>query len=154
MHERFAVAERADAPSPALVVQPMVDPGVETIVGVLHDLHFGPVVMFGIGGVATDLLGDRGFRILPLTDVDAHDLVRSLRASPLLFGHRGAEPVDAGQLEEFLLRVAALAVEVPEIAELDLNPVAATPNTVTAVDIKVRLQPAPSTPSTVLRSLD
>jgi acyl-CoA synthetase (NDP forming) len=99
------------------------------------------------------VLGDRSFRILPLTDLDAAELVRSVRAAPLLFGHRGTPPVDAHALEEVILRVAALADTVPEIAELDLNPVVASPQGVLALDAKVRLRPVPSGPGPLSRKL-
>ena len=125
------------------VVQRMVAPGVETIVGVTHDPSFGPLVLFGLGGVTAELLADRAFRIVPITDEDAHELVRSLRGSPLLFGYRGRPEVDAGALEQLLLRVGQLADEVPEISEMDLNPVSSRPDGVTAVDVKVRVAPRP-----------
>ena len=129
------------------VVQPMVEPGVETAIGVVSDPQFGPLIMFGLGGVASDLLADRAFRLLPLTVEDAAAQVRSLRAAPLLFGYRGAPPCDVPALEDMLLRVAALADDLPEIAELDLNPVVSTPEGATAVDVKIRLTPAePSFP--------
>jgi acyl-CoA synthetase (NDP forming) len=119
----------------------MVATGVETIVGVTHDPSFGPLVLFGLGGTTAELLGDRTLRILPLTDVDAHDLVRSLRGSPLLFGYRGRPEVDVGALEELLLRVGRLAEDVPEVAEMDLNPVVVTADGAVAVDVKVRVAP-------------
>jgi len=127
------------------VVQPMVEQGVETAIGVVSDPLFGPLVMFGLGGVASDLLADRAFRLLPLTVEDANAQVRSLRAAPLLFGYRGAPPCDVRALEDMLLRVAALADDLPEIAELDLNPVVATPAGAIAVDVKIRLIPAEPT---------
>jgi hypothetical protein len=80
-------------------------------------------------------------RIVPLTDVDAHDLVRSLRSSPLFFGYRNAQPVDVGALEMLLLRVGLLAEHVPEVAELDCNPVIVSPNGAVVVDVKVKLSP-------------
>jgi hypothetical protein len=135
------------------VIQPMAPSGVETVVGVVHDPSFGPLVMFGMGGIATDLLGDRSFRILPLTDVDAHELVGSLRSSPLLFGYRGAPPVDLGALEQLLVRVACLADDIPELAELDLNPVIAAPNGTYAVDVKIRVAPCARPAGTGLRRL-
>jgi acetyl coenzyme A synthetase (ADP forming)-like protein len=125
------------------VVQQMARPGVETIVGVVQDPLFGPLVMFGLGGVATELLGDRAFRILPLTDLDAADLVRSLRASPLLFGYRGSVPVAVGALEQILQRVARLVERVAEIRELDLNPVIVSDAGAVAVDCRVRVAPVP-----------
>ena len=126
-----------------VVVQRMADPGVETIVGVVRDPSFGPLVMFGIGGVATELVGDRSLAVTPLTDRDAADLVRSLRSTPLLTGFRGSPPVDLASLEDLVVRVGQLAEQVPEIAEMDLNPVIATPAGAIAVDCKVRLAPAP-----------
>ena len=83
---------------------------------------------FGVSGVATDLLGDHAFRILPLSDLDAAELVRTVRAAPLLFGYRGTEPVDVAALEQLLLRVGRLADDLPEVAELELNPVIVAPS--------------------------
>ncbi len=122
-------------------VQRQLPEGVETIVGVIHDPSFGPLIMLGMGGVSVELQSDRAFRILPLTDRDAHELVRAPRAAPLLFGYRGSPPCRTEALEELLLRIAQLAAEVPEIAELDLNPVIVGPEGVAAVDVKVRLEP-------------
>jgi acetyl coenzyme A synthetase (ADP forming)-like protein len=134
------------------IVQQMARPGVETIVGVVQDPLFGPLVMFGLGGVATELLGDRTFRILPLTDLDAADLVRSLRASPLLFGYRGSPPVDVPSLEQVLQRVARLAERVAEIAELDINPLIVSDAGAVAVDCRVRVaRLSPGPPSDLRR---
>jgi acyl-CoA synthetase (NDP forming) len=104
-----------------LVVQAMAPPGVATVIRTADDPSFGALVSFGVGGVATELLGDHGFRVLPLTDLDAAELVRSVRAAPILFGYRGSEPVDVAALETLLLRVSRLADELPEVAELELN---------------------------------
>ncbi|MDZ7676105.1 MAG: GNAT family N-acetyltransferase [Acidimicrobiales bacterium] len=136
------MTRRIGAAMTGAVVQPMVPEGVETIIGVVQDDLFGPLVLFGLGGVATELLGDRALRILPLTDLDARAMVTSLRSSPLLFGYRGASPVATDALEDTLQRVARLAATVPEVAELDLNPVIASERGVTAVDARVRLRPA------------
>jgi acetyl coenzyme A synthetase (ADP forming)-like protein len=136
------------------VVQQMARPGVETIVGVVQDPLFGPLVMFGLGGVATELLGDRAFRILPLTDLDATELVRSLRASPLLFGYRGSAPVAVGALEQILQRVARLAERVAEIRELDLNPVIVSDAGAVAVDCRIQVAPVPPGPPTDTRRMD
>ena len=127
-----------------VIVQRMVLPGVETIVGVTHDPSFGPLVLFGLGGVTAELLADRAFRIVPITDEDADELVRSLRGSPLLFGYRGRPEVDVDTLKELLLRVGQLADELPEISEMDLNPVVVSPDGVIAVDVKVHIAPAPA----------
>ena len=122
------------------IVQPMLR-GVELIAGVVTDPLFGPVVMFGSGGTAVELFGDRVLRILPLTDQDAHEMVRSIRGAPLLFGHRGAPKCDVAAVEDVLLRVARLADEVPQVAEMDLNPLIASPSGAVAVDVRIRLAP-------------
>ncbi len=123
------------------IVQPMVESGVETIVGVTHDPFFGSLVVFGMGGVAAELIRDRALRILPLTDLDAHELVRSVRSSPLLFGYRGAPEANVDALEQLLLRVGCLADALPEVVEMDCNPVIVTPKGATVVDVKIRLAP-------------
>jgi acyl-CoA synthetase (NDP forming) len=134
-----AMALRIGSQMTGAVVQAMAEPGVETIVGVVHDPSFGPLVMFGLGGVATELLHDQVFRILPVTDVDAADAVRSLKSSPLLFGYRGAEPVAVDQLEDVLQRVGRLAGLTPLIAELDLNPVIVGSSSVQVADARIRI---------------
>jgi len=135
------------------VVQAMAEPGVETIVGVVNDASFGPLIMFGSGGTAVELFGDQAFQVLPMTDADASDLVRSVRGSPLLFGFRGAQPVDVPALEQLILRAACLADDVPEITEMDLNPVIVGPNGAYAVDVKIRLAPAAQVTDPTLRKL-
>jgi acyl-CoA synthetase (NDP forming)/RimJ/RimL family protein N-acetyltransferase len=123
-----AMAARLGAAATShLVVQRMAEPGVACVIGSIEDPLFGPVVSFGLGGVATELLGDRAYRIPPLTDTDVHELVRSVRAAPLLLGHRGAEPGDVEAVEDLLARVARLADDLPEVAELELNPVLVGP---------------------------
>jgi len=126
------------------VVQQMVPPGVETLVGVTHDPSFGPLVLFGLGGVTAELLVDRAVRIVPITDEDAHELVRALRGSPLLFGYRGRPAVDVEALENLLLRVGLLVDEISEIMEMDLNPVVVSADGVVAVDVKVHVVTAPA----------
>ena len=88
---------------------------------------FGPLVVFGLGGVATEVLGDHAARLAPLTGADADDLIRSIRAAPLLLGYRGQPPADLAGLRDTLLRVSRLADDLPQVAELDLNPVIARP---------------------------
>jgi acetyl coenzyme A synthetase (ADP forming)-like protein len=105
-----------------VLVQPMLKDGLEAIVGVTHDPSFGPLLMFGLGGVNVELLKDVAFRIQPLTDRDARELVRAVRGFPLLGGWRGSPPGDVDALEELLLRVSQLAGEHSEIVEMDLNP--------------------------------
>ncbi|MBW8766122.1 MAG: acetate--CoA ligase family protein, partial [Geodermatophilales bacterium] len=110
-----------------VIVQEMAAPGVATVVEIVDDPSFGALVTFGLGGVATDLLGDRAYRTLPLTDLDAAELVRAPRAWPLLNGYRGSEPVDVAALEDLLLRVARLADDLPEVLRLALEPVIVGP---------------------------
>ncbi|GIJ71505.1 bifunctional acetate--CoA ligase family protein/GNAT family N-acetyltransferase [Virgisporangium ochraceum] len=140
-------------PAPDVVVQTMADAGAELVAGVVHDRLFGSLVMLGLGGVHTDLLGDRAFRLLPVTDADAAAMWRSLRGAPLLTGYRGVAPADTAALEDLLLRVGRLAEDLPEVAELDLNPVLASARGVLAVDVKLRLSPADGEPDTYVRAL-
>ena len=125
-----------------VLVQPMIADGVEILIGVVQEPVFGPLVVFGLGGVATEVLGDHAARLTPLTDTDADELIQSVHAAPLLFGHRGAPPVDVGALAGTLLRISRLADDLPEVAELDLNPVIARPDGAHAVDVRVRVSPA------------
>lgn len=136
------------------LVQPMIGPGVEVIVGAINDPSFGPVVMFGLGGTATELFADRAFRIVPVTDLDARSLVRAPRSSALLFGHRGSPPVDADALEDLILRISRLVDAVPELVELDLNPVIARADGAFIVDARARLKRSVSTMSQPIRQLD
>ncbi len=125
-----------------VLVQPMLSGGVETLIGVVAEPVFGPLVVFGLGGVAADVLGDHAARLAPLTDADAEHMIGGVRAAPLLFGHRGSPAVDTGGLEDLLLRVSRLADELPEVAEIDLNPVIARPDGVHVVDVRIRIAPA------------
>jgi acyl-CoA synthetase (NDP forming) len=125
-----------------VLVQPMLAGGVETLIGVVQEPVFGPLVVFGLGGVATDVLGDHAARLAPLTDTDADAILRGVRAAPLLFGHRGSRAVDTAALADLLLRVSRLADDLPEVAELDLNPVIARPDGAHAVDTRIRIAPA------------
>ena len=145
-HEvRAAYAELAGAFGSKLdrvLVQPMLGSGVEVLVGVVQEPVFGPLVVFGLGGVATEVLGDRTARLTPLTDADADRMIHDVHAAPLLLGHRGSPAVDTAALADVLLRVSRLADDVPEIAELDLNPVIAGPDGAQAVDARIRIAPA------------
>ncbi len=122
-----AMVARLGAEAGLFVVQAMAPTGVATRLATVEDPLFGPVVSFGLGGVATDLLGDRSYGVPPLTDADLAALVRGVRAAPLLLGHGGSTPVDVGALEDLLARLARLADDVPEVASLELNPVVAAP---------------------------
>jgi acetate---CoA ligase (ADP-forming) len=114
-----------DADIEGVLIQPMVTGGIETMIGVTADPLFGPLVAFGLGGIHVEILGDVQFRLAPLTDRDAGELLRGIRGLPLLLGYRGHPPADLDALHEMLLRVSRLAADVLEIAELDLNPVIA-----------------------------
>ena len=98
-----------------------------TVFGITADPSFGAIVSFGLGGVATELLDDRAYRAVPLTDTDAADLIASPRAAPLLTGYRGSAPVEVAALVDVALRLSALADDLPEIVELRLSPVLVGP---------------------------
>jgi len=108
-----------------VTIQEMVSEGVEVIVGVTQDSSFGPLIMFGAGGIYAEFLKDITFRIHPLTDIDVRDMVRSVKTYQLLTGWRGSRPSDVKALEDLLLRVSAMVEDLPQIAEMDLNPVKA-----------------------------
>ena len=127
-----------------LIVQPMAEPGVELLVGVVHDESFGPVVACGAGGTSVELLHDAAVRITPLTDLDAGEMLRSLRTFPLLEGYRGSPACDVAAVEDVLLRLSALVEAHPEVAELDANPVVASPGGAAIVDARVRVTAAPA----------
>jgi acyl-CoA synthetase (NDP forming)/RimJ/RimL family protein N-acetyltransferase len=124
----------------SVVIQPMVKGGVEFLAGVVQDPVFGPLVAFGPGGVLAELIGEAGFRLAPLTDVDAEELVRVGKTGQLVRGFRGAPPLDAQALADLLCRLSALGEDLPEVVELDLNPVIALPHGCVAVDARVRVQ--------------
>jgi acetate---CoA ligase (ADP-forming) len=110
-----------------VLVQPMISGGVELMIGVTQDPSFGPLIGFGLGGIHVEILKDVCFRITPITDRDAREMVRSIKGYRLLEGYRGHPSADLEAIEDLLLRVSRLVEEVPEIAELDLNPVMALP---------------------------
>lgn len=120
-----AQAIAAEESIDGVLIQSMIAGGVETMIGVTDDPSFGPLIGFGLGGIHVEILGDVKFRVAPLTDRDADDLLHGIRGLPLLQGYRGHPPADLDALRELLLRVSRLAMDVPEIVELDLNPVIA-----------------------------
>ncbi len=139
-----AAAERIGLPA---LVQPMVSGGAELLAGLVQDPVFGPLVAFGPGGVFAELIGAAAFRLAPITDVDAEELVLGGKAGRLVRGFRGAEPSDAAALIDLLHRLSRLAQDLPEVAELDLNPVVALPHGCVAVDARVRVQRRTGTPT-------
>lgn len=150
---RRAYVEMAPVFGADVLVQPMVPPGVACVVELVEDPAFGPVVGFGLGGVATELLGDRAWRAVPLTDRDAAELVDEPRAAPLLLGHRGAAPVDRAALIDLLLRVGRLADEQPRVRSLTLNPVLARPDGISVLHATVRTGAEAPRPDTGPRRL-
>jgi acetyl coenzyme A synthetase (ADP forming)-like protein len=135
-----AAVERIGAP---VIVQPFVRGGAELLAGLVQDPVFGPLVAFGPGGVLAELIGDAGFRIAPLTDEDARELVLTGKAGRLVRGFRGTPAADVDALVDLVLRLARLADDLPEVAELDLNPVVAQPEGCLAVDARVRVRSRP-----------
>ena len=135
-----SVANKApQAEIDGIAIQAMVPQGTEIIVGSTTDEQFGPVMMFGLGGVFVEILEDVAFRIVPLEPKDARDIVREIKGFPLLDGARGREKADIDSLETLILKVSNLVDENPEIAELDLNPIFAYSDGVVAVDAHVVL---------------
>jgi acyl-CoA synthetase (NDP forming) len=122
-----------------VTVQDMAKPGLEVIVGMTTDPQFGPVLMFGLGGVWVEVLKDVSFKIAPLTKRDASKAVREIRAARLLDGFRGSDPVDTAALEDILMRISDFVVKTPLVKEMDLNPIFAYPNGAMAVDARVIL---------------
>jgi acyl-CoA synthetase (NDP forming) len=126
MRTRLARDNQLDAME-GVVVQPMIAGGIEVMVGVTQDPLFGPLIAFGLGGVLVEILADVCFRVTPLTDRDAAEMVTSIRGHRLLEGYRGKPPADVDAIQDVLLRVSRLVEEVSTIMELDLNPVFALP---------------------------
>ncbi len=124
-----------------IAIQPMITGGTEVLVRVADDHVFGPLVVFGLGGVATNVLADHAARLAPLTTTDADALIHSVWAAPLLLGYRGAPAADLDALRDLLLRISRLAEDLPEITELDLNPVIARPDGTFIVDARIKVTP-------------
>jgi len=122
-----------------VAVQQMARPGVEVIIGISKDAQFGPVLMFGLGGILVEILKDVSFRIVPLARRDAGEMIREIKGFPLLDGYRGQEKVDLANLEELILKVSDYVDQHPEVEELDLNPVIAYSDGAIAVDARIVL---------------
>jgi acyl-CoA synthetase (NDP forming)/RimJ/RimL family protein N-acetyltransferase len=127
---------------PLVQAQPAIAGGVATLVKVVQEPVFGPLVVFGLAGVAADIPGDRAARLAPLTDADAAQLIRSVHGAPLLLGDRGPAAAGPAALADLLLRVSRLADDLPEIAELSLSPIIATPDGAYPLDARVKVRPA------------
>ena len=138
IHERVtAAAPNADVQG--VSVQPMAEAGAEVILGITQDQQFGPVLMFGLGGVFVEVLKDVAFRIVPLEPRDASEMVREIQGFPVLEGFRGTPAANLDAIESMLLQLSEFAEANPEIAELDLNPVFARPDGAVAVDARILL---------------
>lgn len=121
-------------------VQPMVPPGVEVIVGMSKDPQFGPVIMFGLGGILVEVLKDVSFRIVPVTERDAKEMIREIKGYPILEGYRGQKPASMPALEKLIVKVSQFVEKNIDIRELDLNPVFAYPDKAVAVDARIILE--------------
>ena len=140
LRDADAVRTAAERIGGALIVQAMVQGGAELLAGVVQDAVFGPLVAFGPGGVFAELIGEATFRIAPLTDRDADELVYGGKAGKLVRGFRGAPAADGPALADLVLRLGRLGEDFPAIAELDLNPVLALPDACVVVDARVRVR--------------
>jgi acyl-CoA synthetase (NDP forming) len=123
-----------------VAVQKMARPGVEVIIGMSKDPQFGPVLMFGLGGIMVEVLKDVSFRIVPLVERDAREMIHEIKGYPILEGYRGQEPANVGVLEDYLLKVSKFVDKRPDIKELDINPVFAYKDGAVAVDARVILE--------------
>ena len=144
IREAYAQVTNAVPDAEGALVQEFVRGGHEVLIGMTQDPTFGPLIVFGLGGVFVELIGDVAFRIHPITDLDAAEMISEVKSSKLLDGYRGGEPGDIPAVREALLRVSALVEDFPEIVEMDLNPVkvAKPGDGLTVVDARVRIRPA------------
>lgn len=121
-------------------VQKMAAPGVEIIIGMSKDAQFGPVLMFGLGGVWVEILKDISLRVIPVTRRDVREMIKEIKGYRMLTGYRGLPPVDESKLEDMLLAVADFTTQYPAVKELDLNPVITSSDGAVAVDARVVLE--------------
>jgi acyl-CoA synthetase (NDP forming) len=138
---RSVAAQAPGAHVEGLTVQPMASPGVEVIIGMSKDATFGPVLMFGLGGVLVEILKDVAFRLVPLRPRDAAEMLRDIKGLPLLQGYRGTPAADLAALERILLTLSDFVAQTPAIQEIDLNPVYAYAQGALAVDARIILEP-------------
>jgi acetyl-CoA synthetase (ADP-forming) len=129
-----------DAVIHGVSVQKMIQPGTEVIVGTSKDPQFGPVIMFGLGGIFVELLKDVSFRVIPVEQRDAQEMIKEIKGYPLLQGYRGKEPANISALVEIILKTSKLIEENPQIKELELNPIFAYRNKAVAVDARIILE--------------
>jgi acyl-CoA synthetase (NDP forming) len=129
-----------DAVVHGVSVQKMIRPGTEVIVGTNKDSQFGPVIMFGLGGIFVELLKDVSFRVIPVERRDAQEMIKEIKGYPLLQGYRGKEPTNISALVEIILKISKLIEENPQIKELELNPIFAFGDKAVAVDARIILE--------------
>jgi acyl-CoA synthetase (NDP forming) len=137
--ESLGIAARLGVRTGGALVSAMARPGQEVIVGVTRDLQFGHAVMFGLGGTLVEVLRDVSFRIVPVSEKDAEEMIEETRGAKLLRGVRGAKPSDLNALRQLLVQVSDLVRRHPEIDEMDLNPVIVHEKGLTVVDARVAL---------------
>ena len=130
----------ASAKIDGVSVQSMARPGTEIIIGMFKDAQFGPVIMFGLGGVFVEVLKDVAFRVIPIVRRDAAEMITEIKGYSLLQGYRGQEPANTAILEDMLLKVSDFVEQTPEIKEIDLNPVFAYKDGAIAVDARIVLE--------------
>jgi acyl-CoA synthetase (NDP forming) len=118
----------------------MAPPGIELIIGMNRDPQFGPVIMFGLGGILVELFKDVSFRLVPLSRRDASEMVREIKGLPLLQGYRGREPVDLAVVEDLILQISDFVQNNPQVKEIDLNPVLAYQHSLLAVDARIVME--------------
>ena len=128
-------------------VQSMARPGIEIIIGMFQDSQFGPVLMFGLGGILVEVLKDVAFRIVPLARRDAREMIKEIKGYALLQGYRGQEPANIPFLEDLLLKVSDFVEKTPEIKEIDLNPIFAYKDGAVVVDARIVLEENAARPS-------
>ncbi len=128
-----------DANILGILINPMIDQGKEVIIGINKDPQFGPVVMFGLGGIFVEILEDVSFRVAPIDEEEAEEMMQEIKGYPILAGARGEDPVDLDALKEMIVKVSKLANEIP-VEELDLNPVFAYKDNAVAVDARLMLE--------------
>ena len=135
-----AKKHRKSAKIEGVSVQPMAKPATEVIIGMSKDAQFGPVLMFGLGGILVEVLKDVSFRIVPLIKRDAREMIREIKGYPILEGYRGLEPANIEILEGLLLKVSKFVESHPDIKELDINPIFAYRNDAIAIDARIILE--------------
>ena len=129
-----------DADIEGVSVQSMAKPGIEIIMGMTKDAQFGPVLMFGVGGILVEVLNDVAFRIVPLERRDAAEMIREIKGFKMLNGYRGQDPADIPYLEDMLLKLSAFVDDTPEIKEIDMNPVFTYKDGAVVVDARIILE--------------